>query len=313
MTRTTAVTMTATTTATMTRRQVLGSAACGAIGLATRSAHAGAAPRASVAFVSHGGPLLAIDPVRGPELHAWGAGLPRPSGVLVMTPHWGTRRLSLGATGPGVAEYDFPRFLASRLPRDLCYESPPSTALAARVEAILGGATMGGDAVERGTRRGLDHTTWMPLRHMFPAADVPVLEIAYPLLLPEPEVFALGRRLAPLRDEGVMVLGSGGMTHNLASVDLDAPSSASVPAWSREFDAWAAERLTARDVDVLIDWRHKAPAADLAHPDDGGHFRVLLFALGVASGSGAASTTPATTFPSGGFDLGLSMRCVEMT
>jgi 4,5-DOPA dioxygenase extradiol len=291
----------------ITRRQALGSAACLALSAATRTAGAEGGGVMPVAFVSHGGPLLAIDPVRGPELRAWGSRLPRPSGILVMTPHWGSRRLALGATGRGVAQYDFPRFLASRLPADLSYPSPPSAALAGRVESTLNGAY----AVERGTRRGLDHTTWMPLGHLFPAADVPVLELTYPMLLPESEVFALGRRLAPLREEGVLILGSGGMTHNLASLDFGAPPAA-VPGWSRDFDAWAADRLTARDVDALLDWRHEAPAADLAHPDDGGHFRVLLFALGAAL-SRASGEAGSTTFPSGGFDFGLSMRCVEMT
>ena len=290
----------------ITRRQMLGSAVCLAMGAATRAARADAGRTMPVGFISHGGPLIAVDPVRGPELRAWGARLPKPSGVLVMTPHWGSRHVALGATGPGVARYDFPRFLASRLPPDLSYPSPPSVALAARVEALLQDA----HAVARGERRGLDHTTWMPLRHMLPAADVPVLEMAYPLL-PTPEIFALGMRLAPLRDEGVLILGSGGMTHNLAALDVDAPPT-SIPAWSREFDGWAAERLAVRDVDALVDWRHKAPASELAHPDDGGHFRVLLFALGAAS-VGPGRVTPSTSFPSAGFEFGLSMRCVEMS
>jgi 4,5-DOPA dioxygenase extradiol len=285
----------------ITRRQALGAAAGLTLGAAARQAGAQDAAM-PVGFLSHGGPLIAIDPVRGPELRAWGARLPRPRGVLVMTPHWGERHVALGATGRGVARYDFPRALATRLPADLTYATPPSDALAARVESLLRG-TM---AVERSLRGGMDHTTWMPLRHMLPAADVPVLEIAYPYV-PEPQVVALGRLLAPLRSEGVLILGSGGMTHNLASVDFDRPP-ADVPAWSRDFDAWAADRLTARDVDALVDWRRKAPAADLAHPDDGGHFRVLLFALGAATGSGLTAR-----FPSAGFDLGLSMRCVEIS
>jgi 4,5-DOPA dioxygenase extradiol len=227
--------------------------------------------------------------------------MPRPRGVLVMTPHWGSRRLALGSTGRGVARYDFPRWLASKLPADLSYPSPPSTELATRVEALLHGVL----PVERAERDGLDHTTWMPLLHLLPAADVPVLEIAYPYV-PEAQAFALGRRLAPLRDEGVLVLASGGMTHNLASVDLDAPAASGPPAWSREFDAWAAERLVAGDVDALLDWRRRAPASNLAHPDDGGHFRVLLFALGVAS-----TSRPSATFPIADFELGLSMRCVD--
>ena len=219
-----------------------------------------------------------------------------------MTPHWGSRRLELGATGPGVAQYDFPAWLADRLPRGLAYASPPSEALAQKVEALLGGA----QAVARSRRTGLDHTTWMPLLHLRPAADAPVLELAYPYL-PDRDVFALGRRLAPLRREGVLLLASGGMTHNLASVDLDA-AGAPVPAWSREFDAWGAERMAARDADALVDWRRKAPAADLAHPDDGGHFKVSLLAVGATIDDAGA----AVSFPFEGFDLGLSVRCAQL-
>jgi 4,5-DOPA dioxygenase extradiol len=286
------------------RREVLGAAVGAALAAVAR--HAGAADGSPmpVGFVSHGGPMIAIDPVRGPQLRAWGARLPRPRGVLVMTPHWGQRHLALGATGRGVARYDFPRALAATLPSGMSYATPPSDALAARVEALLR-AAMPGEAVERSARDGMDHTTWMPLRHMLPDADVPVLEIAYPYW-PEARIFSLGRALAPLRGEGVLVLGSGGMTHNLASVDFDRPPT-EVPTWSREFDAWAADRLSARDLDAIVDWRCKAPAAELAHPDDGGHFRALVFAAGAASGTGAG-----VSFPASGFDLGLSMRAVEL-
>jgi 4,5-DOPA dioxygenase extradiol len=289
----------------ITRRDALG----GGLGLALAgtlgTAQTAAAPEAMpVAFVSHGGPLLAVDPVRGPALRAWGARLPKPRGVIAMTPHWGTRGLRLGATGRGVAQYDFPRWLADKLPPDLSYGSPPSDALARDVQELLGETRR----VERSERQGLDHTTWMPLMHLLPAADVPVLEIAYPYV-PEAELFALGRRLAPLRDEGVLFLASGGVTHNLAAVDLDAPS-APPPAWSREFDAWVVERVSALDADSLVDWRHKAPAANLAHPDDGGHFRVLLAAMGVALGGHSRATSVA--FPYAGYELALSVRCIQI-
>jgi 4,5-DOPA dioxygenase extradiol len=287
----------------ITRRALLGSAvAAAASTVARRALAAGDAPM-PVAFVSHGGPMLAVDPVRGPALRAWGAKLRKPTGVLAITPHWGSRHIELGATGRGVAQYDFPRWLADKLPAHLAYASPPSEALAKRVEALLGD----GYTVQRSARIGLDHTTWTPLMHLLPAADVPVLELAYPYLQ-EPQLFALGRRLAPLRHEGVLLLASGGMTHNLASVDLDRPDSPP-PSWSREFDAWAAERLAASDADALLDWRHEAPAADLAHPDDGGHFRVMLVGLGAALAHGAG--TPAR-FPYVGYELGLSVRCAEL-
>jgi len=138
---------------------------------------------------------------------------------------------------------------------------------------------------------------------------VPVLEVSYPYM-PEADQFALGRRLAPLRTEGVLFIGSGGMTHNLASAGLEA---APVPAWSKEFDSWAAETVRAEQVDALLDWRKKAPAAEIAHPDDGGHYRVFLFALGVALGDTRRGTRAANvSFPVTGFESTLSKRCVEL-
>lgn len=287
----------------ITRRALLGSAVAAAAATVTRRTLGAVQTPMPVAFVSHGGPLLAVDPVRGPALRAWGAKLSKPSGVLAMTPHWGSRHIELGATGRGVARYDFPQWLADKVPANLTYASPPSEALASRVEALL----MGVYPAQRSSRTGMDHTTWMPLMHMLPSADLPVLEMAYPYLQ-ETQLFALGQKLAALRDEGILLLASGGMTHNLASVDLyraDAPP----PSWSREFDAWAAERLAASDADALLDWRHKAPAADLAHPDDGGHFRVMLVGLGAALARGGAA--PAR-FPYVGYELGLSVRCAEL-
>jgi 4,5-DOPA dioxygenase extradiol len=216
-----------------------------------------------------------------------------------MTPHYGSRRLEVGATGRGFAMYDLPEGIKRRIPPGLTYATPPSEALAARVDALLGAGT----PLARGDRGGFDHTTWMPLKCLFPDADVPMLELAYPYVS-EAEAFAIGRKLAPLRDEGILFVASGGMTHNLAAMDIGADP----PAYAREFDAWASERLATDDADTLIDWRAKAPAANLAHPDDGGHYRVLLFALGVALAGGAARAT----FPITGFEATMSKRSVEL-
>ena len=216
-----------------------------------------------------------------------------------MTPHFAARTLLLGATGTGFAMYDLPDGIKKHLPANLDYPTPPSEEIAKRVEGLLGSALARSDG-----RPGFDHTTWMPLRAMFPAADVPVLELGYPYV-PEAEAFALGKKLAPLRDEGFLFLASGGMTHNLAA-EAVAP-----PAWSRDFDAWATAAVAKSDADALVAWRAKAPASDLAHPDDGGHFRVLLVALGVALHARTAPST--TTFPVTGFEGALSKRCVEFS
>jgi 4,5-DOPA dioxygenase extradiol len=243
-------------------------------------------------------------PARIEEMRAWGRRLAKPRGIVVMTPHYATRRLEVGATGRGFAMYNLPAPIKRRIPPDLDYATPPSDAIATRVEALLAG----GAPLPRGERRGFDHTTWMPLLCLFPAADVPVLEVAYPYR-PEAELFAIGRRLAPLREEGILFVASGGMTHSLASFDADAD--APVPAWAHDFDAWAAEKIGAEEIDPLIDWRRKAPGVRLAHPDDGAHYRVLLVALGVALGSSAPARR--VGFPIAGFESSMSKRCVEMT
>jgi 4,5-DOPA dioxygenase extradiol len=231
--------------------------------------------------------------------------MPRPRGVVVMTPHFASRSVKLGPTGRGFAMFNMPRFLKRRIPEELDYPSPPSDALATRVEALLAGA----HPVERTTdRRGFDHTTWIPLHHLLPAAEAPVVEVSYPFLR-DAELVAFGRRLAPLRSEGVLFLASGGSTHNLAAMDFEGTHP--VPPWSSEFDAWLEQALAAHEVDALIDWRKKAPAAELAHPDDGAHYRVLLVALGVALGT--ANTAPLARYPLTGFEAGLSLRCIELS
>jgi 4,5-DOPA dioxygenase extradiol len=278
------------------RRAFLGGAALGvAAALAPGLARA-ASGRMPVAYVSHGVPLfMPGNEGRRAALRAWAERLPKPRAILVMTPHFASRALSLGMTREGFAWYDLPTQFKRMLPQDLEYRTPASAALGARVADLLDAPVQHAEE-----RRGFDHTTWMPLKAMFPAADVPVLEIAYPYVT-EAQVFALGKKLAPLRDEGVLFVASGGMTHNLA-MGVEGPA----PSFATDFDAWAAESLARCDVDALLDWRHRAPASLLAHPDDGAHFRVLLVALGVASGAARA------TFPITGFESALSLRCVEL-
>jgi 4,5-DOPA dioxygenase extradiol len=303
---------------TLSRREVLAGGAGVAIAAttgplaraATSAGGEGAAipARPPVVYLGHGSPRLPIDPVRSGELRAWGATLPRVRGIVVMTPHFGSRRLELGPTGPGMGLYNMPGWMKRQLPRDLDYRTPPSAGLATRVEQLLGGV----EPVGRSDRRGFDHTTWMPLSYLCPAADAPVLEVSFPYR-EDAEIFALGRRLAPLRDEGVLFVASGQLTHNLAALSFDASAAegqAAVPAWSREFDAWGAEVLGRLDVDAVLDWRRKAPAAEIAHPDDGGHFRVLVFALGALVGSGGPRAR--ATFPVQGFESTMSKRGVEL-
>jgi 4,5-DOPA dioxygenase extradiol len=218
---------------------------------------------------------------------------------VALTPHYRARGLRIGHIGKGRGLYSFPPGLAQRLPAHLDYPSPDNQELAHLVADLLAPLE---PTFDQG-REGFDHTVWMPLMHLFPAADVPVVEIALPFAQ-EKELFALGHRLAPLRHHGVFILGSGNLTHNLATMDV--PSAPEFAA----FDAWTHETLAKGDVASLLDWRRRAPHADLVHPDDGGHFRVLLVALGaVAQGDTFASAR----FPVEGFEAAtLSKRCVEL-
>ena len=249
-------------------------------------------------FVGHGSPMLAIDPVRSAELRAWGSKLPRPTGIVTMTPHYRARGLKIGHVGKGKALYSFPDFMKSKLPSNLDYPSPDNTELAHTVADLLAPLEPAFDE----SRAGFDHTTWMPLLHLFPNAPVPVVEIAMPFMQ-EKDLLTLGRRLSLLRHQGVFILASGSITHNLASMTLD--GSAAPRPFATAFDDWTEKTLLARDVDALVDWRKRAPNAELAHPDDGGHFRVMLVALGASSGL--------ASFPVTGMEMGAqSKRCIEL-
>lgn len=230
------------------------------------------AERMPALYLSHGAPPLADDPVWPGQLAAWSAELPRPRAILMVSAHWEEAPLALGATETLPLVYDFWGF-PERYYR-VRYAAPGAPALADSVEKLLRGP---GTPVQRVPDRGLDHGAYVPLVEMFPGADIPVLQISMPTLDPN-ELLAIGRKLAPLRDEGVLVVGSGFFTHNLAALRH---AGAGVPGWSAEFDAWGREALLARDVDALLDFTHKSPAGQLAHPRTE-HFAPLFVTLGAA-------------------------------
>jgi 4,5-DOPA dioxygenase extradiol len=148
--------------------------------------------------------------------------------------------------------------------------------------------------------RGLDHGAYMPLLFMYPQADVPVLQISMPTEDPR-ALLEIGRRLAPLRDEGVLIMGSGFMTHSFAAF-----RERTIPQGIREFDAWGTEALARKDLDTLLDYRRSAPALRYAHPTVD-HFVPLFVALGASLESGADAATAIE-----GFWLGNSKRSIEL-
>ena len=253
-----------------------------------------ATPRLPVGFVGHGAPTLALDAVKGGDLARWAAEWPAIQAILVISAHWEAAPPTLGATRPVPLIYDFSGFPAALY--QLTYAAPGAPALADRVAALLGGA------VRRAPERGLDHGAWVPLKWLRPAADLPVLQLSLPG--DDPAVlFDLGRRLAPLRREGVLVLGSGNVVHNLRRLDFK--PDAATPAWAQDFDAWVAERLQSGDVDGLLQYATR-PEARIAHPTVE-HFSPLLVAAGAAWGAGGGD---AVRFPVAGFEYGSIARRV---
>jgi 4,5-DOPA dioxygenase extradiol len=190
-----------------------------------------AATRMPVLYLSHGAPPLADDALWTGQLAAWSAALPRPRAVLIVSAHWESAPVTLGATRTVPLVHDFrgfpERYSAVR------YAAPGAPELAARVRGLLGGR---GTPVHDDPGRGLDHGAYVPLVEMYPDADVPVLQLSMPTLDPE-ALMALGRGLAPLREEGVLIIGSGFFTHNLKGLMWGAgPEDAQ--SWSKEFDRW---------------------------------------------------------------------------
>ncbi|MDK1475680.1 class III extradiol ring-cleavage dioxygenase [Streptomyces sp. 549] len=230
------------------------------------------AARMPVLYLSHGAPPLADDPLWTGQLASWAADLPRPRAVLMVSAHWESAPVAVGATTDVPLVYDFYGF-PERYYR-VTYPAPGAPWLAERVRRLLGGP---GAPVHTDEARGLDHGAYVPLAEMYPHADVPVLQLSLPTLAPE-ALLRLGRRLAPLRDEGVLVVGSGFFTHNLQGLTWGSGVD-EAPGWSREFDHWGREALDRGDVDALLDFEHRAPAGRIAHPRTE-HFAPLFVALG---------------------------------
>lgn len=262
--------------------------------------HATADVRMPAIFLSHGAPPLADDEAWTEELAGWARELPEPEAVLVVSAHWEAAPLTVGATRTVPLLHDFYGFPQRYY--DVEYAAPGAPDLAADVAKLLTGA---GETLYQDPIRGLDHGAYVPLAEMYPEADVPVLQVSMPTLDPA-ELIELGRKLAPLRDEGVLIVGSGFSTHNLSEMDLGAPDTGVPPTWSSEFDDWLDQTLTAGDIDSLVEFRIRAPAASLAHPRTE-HFAPLFVAIGAA-----IDDVPDVETTIDGFWYGLSKRSVQI-
>jgi 4,5-DOPA dioxygenase extradiol len=251
-----------------------------------------------VIFAAHGAPILLDDEGWMTELARWATELPRPRSVLIVSAHWDARPAAFGATRTVPLVYDFygfpERYYKTR------YAAPGAPDLAERAAALL---SAHGIESYRNETRGLDHGAYIPLVAMYPQADVPVLQLSLPGLDAD-RLFELGRALAPLRQEGVLIFGSGFLIHNMRYAFRKG-----TPAWAREFDAWAGDVLARRDFDALRDFERRAPAAAVALPT-WEHYAPVLVA------AGAASDRPGhVRFPITGFwmDGAFTRRSVEFS
>jgi 4,5-DOPA dioxygenase extradiol len=231
--------------------------------------------RAPVFFISHGAPTFALEPGQlGAHLRALGQQLTGIKAVLVVSPHWQTRELQVMSTLRPETIHDFGGFPPALY--QLQYPAPGQPALAQQALDLL---IQAGWPATLEVNRGLDHGAWVPLWHLLPQATVPVFQVSMPHQLDTAGALALGRALAPLRDQGVLIIGSGSLTHNL--YDIQPPASAAV-AYAVEFAHWMRQAVTRADEAALLDYRRLAPHAERAHPTDE-HLLPLLVALGASA------------------------------
>jgi len=246
-------------------------------------------------FVSHGAPTFALRPgAAGAALSAFGRALERPRAVVIVSPHWMTRgRVEVSSASTPETIHDFGGF--DRALYGLHYPAPGDPAVAARAVELLKGAGWPASANER---HGLDHGAWVPLMHLYPQADVPVVQVSMPAELDAALAFKLGRALAPLAQMGVLVIGSGSLTHNLYEFRQGSTAGA---AYAREFAQWVRAAVERGDADSIVRALEVAPHAARAHPT-AEHFLPLLVALGAAP-----ALLPATVLEGGIVDAVLAM------
>ena len=244
-------------------------------------------------YVSHGAPPLFEDAAWMEQLVHWARSMPKPRAIVIVSAHWESDALAISSTVPTELVYDFGGF--ARTYFDMRLDTPEASGLARDLLSVMPDS----ETVHEHRGRGLDHGAWVPLKVMYPHADVPVLQLSLPTHASTGRLLEIGARLRTLREQGVLVIGSGFMTHGLPYIDL---RSSTVPTWSAEFDAWAADALARGDVDELSHFRTRAPGLRYAHPTVE-HFTPLFVTLGASADPSAPVTTTID-----GYMLGLSRR-----
>ena len=251
-------------------------------------------------YLGHGAPPLMEDAHWMSQLFDWTQKMSKPKAILIVSAHWEEAPTTLSAPeGHSDLVYDFGGF--DRRYFEMRYDTPEATDLTARVKALL----PGGESVHESSARGLDHGAWVPLKVMYPLADVPVLQMSMPTHDPD-RLLGLGRRLQGLRHEGVLIIGSGYLTHGLPYLTPEIfRGLAPAPAWSTEFDQWAAEAIERRDIDTLANYR-RAPGMPYAHPTVE-HFTPLFVTMGATLDESAPIHTEIDDF-----SMGLAKRSFQV-
>jgi 4,5-DOPA dioxygenase extradiol len=225
-------------------------------------------------FISHGSPMLALQPgASGPALKRLAAELPRPKAIVVVSAHWESQELLVGGSPAPETWHDFGGF-----PRELFavqYPAPGAPALAGQIVELL---KADGLNARIDSKRPFDHGTWVPLSLMYPDADIPVVQVSLPSRMGPALQTRVGQALASLREQDVLLIGSGSITHNLGELDWHAGTD-SIEPWARDFRDWVVDKLATNDEAVLHDYRRQAPHAVRSHPSDE-HLLPLYFARG---------------------------------
>lgn len=250
-------------------------------------------------YISHGAPPLLDNQLWMDQLAAWAGTIEKPKSILIVSAHWESAPVAISSTSAKTPLiYDFGGFAPKFY--NMKYETPDATWLGDLVAKLMPDT----EPLHQHASRGLDHGAWVPLKVMFPDADIPVVQLSMPTHDPV-RLMELGRRLRPLREQGVLVIGSGFMTHGLPFI-RDWRVEAAAPGWSSEFDTWAKEALDRGDIESLINYKTLAPGMPYAHPTVE-HFTPLFVTLG-------ASINPEQSVETkiDGYFMGLSKRSFEV-
>ena len=227
-------------------------------------------------FISHGSPMLAINPEQvGPALNRLGLNLPKPEAIIVMSAHWESNALEVSTATRPMTWHDFRGFPDELY--EIRYPAPGKPELAEEILKLLADVQIPAHA---NNTRPRDHGVWMPLLHMYPDGDIPVIEISLPMNMSSDDIYNIGKILAILRERQILLIGSGSITHNLRELSWSGESS-QVPEWASTFRNYVVNKLSHSDFDAVLDWEN-IPYIDRNHPTIE-HFAPLFFAMGAGN------------------------------